>query len=89
MFAQAHANPNQVYTRDALITFPWLPGRYIVGSMLSPIRKAEAATMEAAALMLGMEPLLRIPEHLLLEGGDAIPFSREGRRTVLTCMYSG
>ncbi|MEH0471882.1 arginine deiminase family protein [Streptomyces sp. B21-097] len=80
---QARTNPNQVYTRDALITIPWLPEKYIAGSMLAPIRRAETATMEAAARALGMEPLLRLPEGLFLEGGDVIPFSREGRRTLL------
>lgn len=83
VFDQARTNPNQVYTRDALITIPWLPEKYIAASMLAPIRRAETAAMETAARALGMEPLLRLPEGLFLEGGDVIPFSREGRRTLL------
>jgi N-dimethylarginine dimethylaminohydrolase len=79
---QASRNPNQVYTRDALLTIPWQCGTYIPGSMLSPMRRPETATMEAAAQALGMRCLLRLPDGLFLEGGDVIPFVREGRRAL-------
>jgi N-dimethylarginine dimethylaminohydrolase len=39
--------------------------------------------MEVAARVLGLEPLLRLPEGLFFEGGDVIPFSLEGQRTLL------
>ncbi|WP_058041059.1 arginine deiminase family protein [Streptomyces roseifaciens] len=82
-FGHAGTNPNQVYTRDALITIPWMPGRYIPGRMMAPIRRPEAAAMETAARALGLSAALRIPDHLVLEGGDVIPFSREGNRALL------
>ena len=76
-------NPNQVFTRDSLITIPWVPGGYISARMKPPLRRAEAATMEAAATLLGLREIIRVPEELFLEGGDFVPFSREGRRTLL------
>jgi N-dimethylarginine dimethylaminohydrolase len=77
------ANPNQVFTRDSLITIPWLPGGYMPARMKRTIRRAETATMEAAVAKLGLEPIVHLPEGSYLEGGDLIPFSRDGRRTLL------
>lgn len=76
-------NPNQVFTRDSLITIPWIPHGFISARMKPVLRRAEAATMSAAATQLGLYEIVRIPEGLYLEGGDFVPFSREGRRTVL------
>jgi N-dimethylarginine dimethylaminohydrolase len=76
-------NPNQVFTRDSLITIPWVPEGYIPARMKPPLRRPEAVTMEAAARHLGLREIVRLPEGLFLEGGGFVPFSREGRRTVL------
>ena len=32
-------NPNLIYTRDAIITLPWIPDGYIVGRMVKKIRQ--------------------------------------------------
>ncbi|WP_329453600.1 arginine deiminase family protein (plasmid) [Streptomyces sp. NBC_01724] len=82
-FEQAATNPNQVYTRDALITVPWWAGQYLPGNMMSPVRQPETAAMETAAQALGLTRLATVPKELFLEGGDVIPFVREGRRVLL------
>ena len=76
-------NPNQVYTRDALITIPWIPGKYIVGNMKSEIRKKEYIMLEAAVKKLGLTELIKIPKEMFLEGGDVIPFEYKGKRVLL------
>lgn len=76
-------NPNHVFTRDSLITIPWIPGGYIGARMKPRLRRQERQVMEAAARRLGLREIVRVPEELFLEGGDVIPFSREGRRTLL------
>lgn len=77
------SNPNQVFTRDSLITLPWIPKGYIAARMKPVLRRAEAATMSAAVKRLGLTEIIRIPEGLFLEGGDVVPFSRGGLRTLL------
>lgn len=76
-------NPNFVYTRDALITLPWEPEGYIRGSMQKLIRQTEPIVMEIAAKNLGLRPIIKVPEHLFLEGGDVIPFEFNGKRMLL------
>jgi N-dimethylarginine dimethylaminohydrolase len=68
-------NPNLVYTRDALVTLPWVPDGYIVGRMVKKIRHKEPELMSGVAKLLGLKPILEIPEGLFLEGGDVIPIS--------------
>lgn len=82
-FRAAARNPNQVFTRDSLITIPWLPDRYVRGRMAKPLRRPESETMAAAVERLGLTELLELPEELYLEGGDVVPFVRDGRRTWL------
>lgn len=77
------ANCNQVYTRDALFTLPWLPDAYVLGRMHAPIRRPEREVMAAAMDRLGLRRLLEVPEGLVLEGGDVIPFVSGGSRTLL------
>jgi len=76
-------NPNQIYTRDSIITIPWLPFSYIPGNMKKSIRKPEIEAMVAACEQQGLSELCCVPENLVLEGGDVIPFIRKGRRTFL------
>ncbi|MGH7802524.1 MAG: dimethylarginine dimethylaminohydrolase family protein [Thermodesulfobacteriota bacterium] len=82
-FRASKANPNQVFTRDSLITIPWIPNGYIKARMAKPLRRSESDIMEAAVKKLGLREIVRLPEHLFLEGGDVIPFSRNGIRTLL------
>jgi N-dimethylarginine dimethylaminohydrolase len=77
------ANPNHVYTRDSAVTLPWLPGRYIAGCMRAPIRRREVAVVSEALRELGLRELFAAPPGCFLEGGDVIPFTRDGRRTLL------
>lgn len=73
-------NPNLVYTRDAIITLPWVPDRYIVGRMVKKIRQKEPELMSYVAKLLGLKPLLEIPEGLFLEGGDVIPICYQQKK---------
>jgi N-dimethylarginine dimethylaminohydrolase len=74
---------NQIFTRDSLITLPWVPGGYIKSRMKPELRRAESDTMEVAVRKLGLTELLPVPETILLEGGDVVPFARDGRRSLL------
>ncbi|WP_159393891.1 dimethylarginine dimethylaminohydrolase family protein [Streptomyces sp. NRRL F-5755] len=83
-FAQARTNPNQLFTRDAAITLPWAPALYLSARMAEPLRRPEEATMGAALEALGLTRLAWEGGHgTVLEGGDFVPFVREGRRCVL------
>jgi N-dimethylarginine dimethylaminohydrolase len=75
-------NPNHVYTRDAAITFPWLPGRFMRGAMRQPVRRGEPDVLASALGALGLEEL-RAPHECFLEGGDVIPLAHGGRRALL------
>ena len=74
---------NQVFTRDSLITLPWLPSAYVPARMRPEQRRPETHTLEAAVLRLGLRELVRLPPEMFLEGGDVIPFARDGRRSLL------
>jgi N-dimethylarginine dimethylaminohydrolase len=76
-------NPNHVYTRDSAITLPWLPGSFIRGAMRKPVRRNEPEVMASVLSTLGQSEILAVPPGLSLEGGDVIPYAREGRRTLL------
>jgi N-dimethylarginine dimethylaminohydrolase len=75
-------NPNHVYTRDAAITLPWLPGRFLRAAMRHPVRRREPEVLASALGTLGLEEIL-IPQEGFLEGGDVIPLAHGGRRTLL------
>jgi N-dimethylarginine dimethylaminohydrolase len=77
------AEPNYVYTRDAVITLPWLPGYFVRGAMRKPIRRAEPAIYARALRALGLLELFAVPEGRFLEGGDVIPFAIGDRRLLL------
>jgi N-dimethylarginine dimethylaminohydrolase len=74
-------NPNHVYTRDAAITLPWLPGCFVRGAMRHPIRRGEPDVVAYALRALGLEELVP-PHECFLEGGDVIPLARDGRRAL-------
>lgn len=78
-----YANPNQVYTRDALITLPWVPDGYIAGNMGKEIRHQEPEVMSCVADLIGLKPIVNIPDELILEGGDVIPFCHNQRKYLL------
>lgn len=83
-FAVAHTNPNLVFTRDAAITLPWAPEVYLASRMARPIRRPEVAVMSAALEALGLRRVeWGADDGCVLEGGDVVPFSRAGRRTLL------
>lgn len=73
-------NPNLVYTRDAIMTLPWAPDGYIVGRMVKKIRQQEPQLMSCVAKLLGLKPILEIPEGLFLEGGDVIPICYQQKK---------
>lgn len=75
-------NPNHVYTRDAAITLPWLPGRFVRGAMRRPVRRSEPDVLASALGAIGLEEILA-PLDCFLEGGDVIPLAHEGRRALL------
>jgi len=75
-------DPNHVYTRDAAITFPWLPGRFLRGAMRHPVRRREPDVLASALSALGLEEILA-PQHCFLEGGDVIPLAHERGRALL------
>jgi N-dimethylarginine dimethylaminohydrolase len=75
-------NPNHVYTRDAAITLPWLPGRFLRGAMRHPLRRGEPDVVASALAALGLKEILA-PQHCFLEGGDVIPLAHEGGRALL------
>lgn len=79
----AETNPNQVYTRDSVVTLPWLPGRFLAGRMRAPVRRDEVAVMSAALERLGLQRLAAMDGDAFVEGGDVIPLVRGGRRTLL------
>jgi N-dimethylarginine dimethylaminohydrolase len=82
-FRPAAANPNQVFTRDSLITLPWAPDGYFRARMRPPQRRQEASTMEAAVRRLGLREIASVPGDVFLEGGDVIPFAHSGQRCLL------
>ena len=75
-------NPNHVYTRDAVITLPWLPGQFVRGAMRQPVRRGEPAVLASALRALGLEEILAADE-CFLEGGDVVPLAHEGRRALI------
>jgi N-dimethylarginine dimethylaminohydrolase len=75
-------NPNHVYTRDAAITLPWLPGCFVRGAMRHPVRRGEPDVVASALRALGLEELFP-PHQCFLEGGDVIPLAHDGRRALL------
>lgn len=83
VWPRVRANPNQVYTRDPVITLPWLPGWYVAGAMRKAIRRPEVSVMRSALQALGLRELFAMPAERFLEGGDVIPFVREGRRALI------
>ncbi len=76
-------NPNFVYTRDSLITLPWVSGGYILGNLKMPIRKCESLVVNAAVINLGLNKIIDLPSHLILEGGDVIPIAFNNKKVLL------
>jgi N-dimethylarginine dimethylaminohydrolase len=76
-------NPNQVFTRDSLITLPWAPDAYFCAQMKPSQRRRESQTMKLAAERLGLREIMRLPEGTFLEGGDLVPFVYEEKRCLL------
>lgn len=76
-------NPNQVFTRDSVITLPWLPGGYFRSRLNPSLRRIESETTSAALARLGLREFARLPDSIFLEGGDVIPFAYGDRRCLL------
>jgi N-dimethylarginine dimethylaminohydrolase len=76
-------NPNHVFTRDAAITLPSAPDFYLPARMREPLRRPETEVVGAALSALGLSALPAPPEHVYLEGGDVVPFERDGMRSLL------
>lgn len=82
-FAAAGANPNQVFTRDSLITLPWAPEAFFRARLKPTQRCHEPEAMKVAVERLGLREVIELPPDLVLEGGDVIPFAYRGRRCLL------
>lgn len=82
-FEPARTNPNQVFTRDSLITLPWCPEAFFCARLRPSQRHDEPNTMKAAAERLGLREAMQLPPNIFLEGGDVIPFAYKGRRSLL------
>jgi N-dimethylarginine dimethylaminohydrolase len=82
-FDLACGNPNQVFTRDSLITLPWAPDAYFRARLKPAQRRQESNVLETAVRRLGLHEILRLPETVFLEGGDVIPYVNQGRRCLL------
>jgi N-dimethylarginine dimethylaminohydrolase len=82
-FALTRGNPNQVFTRDSLITLPWAAEAFFCARLKPPQRRHEPSVMKAAVERLGLHEVLRLPPGMVLEGGDVIPFAYAGRRCLL------
>ena len=76
-------NPNYVFSHDALVTLPWVPDGFVRASMKQPLRRKEPRLLAKAAEILGLKEILRMPEHLFLEGGDVFPICHSGLRALL------
>ncbi|NEO91691.1 MAG: hypothetical protein F6K56_16190 [Moorea sp. SIO3G5] len=76
-------NPNLVYTRDAFITFPYIPEGYLTSKMGKKIRQLEPEIMSEVAKILGLKEIVKLPDELVLEGGDIIPFCHESKRYII------
>jgi N-dimethylarginine dimethylaminohydrolase len=81
--ASIAANPNQVFTRDSLITLPWAPKAFFRARLKPPQRHCEPETMKAAVERLGLREVVQLPPEIVHEGGDVIPFAYSGRRSLL------
>ncbi len=79
-FTATATNPNHVFTRDALITLPWVPDGYICSNMKRTLRRDEWRLLATAVERLGLTEIVRLPDDVILEGGDVIPFVWGGRR---------
>lgn len=76
-------SPNLLFTRDTLITLPGAPGLFIPGRMRADDRVPETQTMRRAIEQLGLRPMFELPDGAVLEGGDVVPFVRDGRRCLV------
>jgi N-dimethylarginine dimethylaminohydrolase len=76
-------NPNQVFTRDSLVTLPWAPDGYFCARLKPAPRRIESEVMRVAAEQMGLREIVRLPTDIYLEGGDVIPFAHGGRRYLL------
>lgn len=85
--ANITGNPNQIYTRDSIITFSWDTEGYMITNMKQNIRKPENDLMRDVFEKLKMNEILQLPEDagedLILEGGDVIPFQYGDTRALL------
>jgi len=76
-------DPNLIFTRDPVITLPWLPKTIIIGQMRKKVRSAEPMVYENFALKLGFEKILHTPPDVFIEGGDVIPMNLNGKRIII------
>jgi N-dimethylarginine dimethylaminohydrolase len=75
-------DPNSIFTRDPIITLPWLPNWAIVANMGLSSRQLEPQIFKSAVSKLGVNHFLEAPPDVRLEGGDALALNHLGRRTL-------
>ncbi len=75
-------NPNIIFTRDPIITIPWLPKVGILGQMSKTARVNEVKIVAKIASMLGLEQIVYLDSGLTCEGGDVIPLRLKNKRVL-------
>lgn len=78
---QLSLNPNAIFTRDSNITLPWSPQVCILANMSLESRAKEPEIMRPVLESLGITQFYDCPHPL--EGGDVMPISINGERTLL------
>lgn len=76
-------NPNHLFTRDAMVTIPWVPDGYLLCNMKLPCRRSEPEVLARVAHNLGLREIIKVPPHMFVEGGDIFPLNYDNKRVLL------
>lgn len=75
-------NPNAIFTRDPIVTFPWKKNYLLLGNMFLESRKSEPEITARALKNLRYTETLRVGNEII-EGGDFLPVMHQGKRVLL------
>lgn len=76
-------NPNTIFTRDPMVTFPWQSNTALICNMNTKLRSAEAKAMKHATRKLGLSKLIEPPANIHCEGGDIMPIMYDTKKTLI------